>query len=198
MRLDLSSGAARRLTSFGGTPSFSPDGTRIAFASVGECRDRAGIYVATATGAHVSRLTNDCRIVGTSGADVLRGTDVADILVGLAGDDRLFARDSEFVGDTLLGDDGNDLLVGDSAPDLLRGGRGSDRLIAGNGRDDLYGGAGRDQIAGQRGNDFIHARDGWRDTVSCGTNLRGPERDEVWADRFDRVSRDCEIVHRSR
>jgi len=44
-----------------------------------------------------------------------------------------------------------------------------------------------------RGATLVRTRDGWRDTASC-----GPGRDSVWADRFDRVSRDCEIVHRSR
>ncbi len=54
-----------------------------------------------------------------------------------------------------------------------------------------------DRIAAQAGRDFVHARDGVRDVVLCGTNRGGtPERDEVWADRIDQVARDCEIVHR--
>ena len=44
----------------------------------------------------------------------------------------------------------------------------------------------------------MYARDGWRDIVSCGSNPGQRQPDEVWADRFDRVSGDCEIVHRSR
>lgn len=198
-RLDLTTGATSRLTAFGGTPAVSPDGARIAFAGGGECRDRTGIYVMAATGGRPYRLTNDCRIVGTSRADVLRGADLADVLVGLGGDDRLIAFDSAYVGDTLLGGDGNDLLVGAGLDDVLDGGRASDRLLGGNSADEVDDGAGRDRIDGQRGNDRVRARDGFRDMVTCGTNQnRRGERDEVWADRFDRVSRDCELVHRTR
>ncbi len=47
----------------------------------------------------------------------------------------------------------------------------------------MYGGDGRDEI---------FTRDGWRDSVDCGSG-----RDEVRADRRDFVSRDCERVFRS-
>jgi Ca2+-binding RTX toxin-like protein len=82
--------------------------------------------------------------------------------------------------------------------DILRGGRGDDRLRGGNSQDVLEGGPGRDWIDGQRGLDHVYARDGRRDTVLCGTNVRRHtvERDEVWVDRLDRVASDCEVVHR--
>ena len=199
--LDLTTGSARRLTRFGGTPAVSPDGRRLAFAMGGECRDRDGIYTAHRDGTRVARLTNDCHLVGTPRDDVIRGTELADVIVGLAGHDRLFARDSGYVGDTLLGGEGDDVLVGHYSSDLLRGGRGSDRLLGGPNGDVLEGGPGRDKLVGQAGRDLVYARDGERDVVSCGTNRRGtPERDEVrdevWADRLDRVARDFEIVHR--
>ena len=197
-RLELDTGRTLRLTSFGGAPALSPDGLRIAFATGGECRDRTGVHVATVTGKRVTRLTNSCRVVGTTHDDVLRGTGLADVLVGFGGHDRLFALAS-YMGDTLLGGDGNDVLVGDSRDDLLRGGHGADRLAGGRSSDHLVGGRGSDVLHGQRGRDSIYARDGERDVVTCGTNDGGnPERDEVWADRLDRISRDCEIVHRSR
>lgn len=199
-RLELATGEQRRLTTFGSTPAFSPDGTRIAFAGGGGCRDRYGIYVAHADGNRAARLTNDCRIVGTARGDVIRGTGLADVLVGLGGDDRLLAwpREPGYTGDTLLGGDGNDLLIGAYQADALRGGRGGDRLRGGKSADVLEGGRGRDRIDGQGGPDFVYARDGSRDIVTCGTNLGSstPERDEVWADRVDVVSPDCEIVHR--
>ena len=47
-----------------------------------------------------------------------------------------------------------------------------------------------DVILALGGNDKIHANDGHTDRVDC-----GPGRDEVWADRYDRLS-GCEIVHR--
>ncbi len=196
--LELDTGRTLRLTSFGGAPALSPDGLRIAFATGGECRDRTAVHVATVTGKRVTRLTNSCRVLGTRHDDVLRGTGLADVLVGLGGHDRLLALAS-YMGDTLLGGDGDDVLVGDSRDDVLRGGRGADRLVGGRSSDLLVGGSGVDVLHGQRGRDSIEARDGERDVVTCGTNDGGnPERDEVWADRLDRISHDCEIVHRSR
>jgi Tol biopolymer transport system component len=197
-RLDLATGQASRLTPFGGAPAVSPDGLRIAFAAGGECRDRNGIYVAT-IGEDPRRVTNDCRVFGTPRADVIRGTALADVLVGLGGDDRLLAKDPGYVGDTLLGGDGDDLLIGAYRGDLLRGGPGRDRLLGGRSADELEGGPGRDVIDGQRGQDRIDARDGVPDVVRCGTNdlHRVPERDEAWVDRIDVVEA-CEIVHRRR
>ena len=197
--LDLATGRSRRLTPFGATPSISPDGSRVAFAAGGECRDRSGIYVATITGEDVSRITNDCRIFGTPRSDVLRGTALADVLLGLGGDDRLLAQDPDYMGDTLVGGDGDDLLIGGFREDTLQGGRGRDRLRGGSSRDALYGGPGRDRLEGQRGRDRIYARDGERDVVVCGTNAQGKgELDEAWVDRFDVVSSDCERVHRAK
>jgi hypothetical protein len=195
--LDLSNGLTDRLTAFGANPALSPDGTRVAFASGGDCRDRFGIYVALGDGSSPRRLTNDCRIVGTFADDSLRGTGLADILLGLEGDDRLTGRSNGYVGDTLDGGRGDDVLVGTYAGDLLWGRAGNDRLFGGLSGDVLYGGGGTDRIAGQGGRDTIHARDGRRDIVLCGTNVRSrkAERDVAWVDRFD-VVRDCEVVHR--
>lgn len=47
-----------------------------------------------------------------------------------------------------------------------------------------------DVILAGAGNDKVHANDGHTDRVSC-----GPGRDEVWADRSDKLS-GCERVHR--
>ena len=47
-----------------------------------------------------------------------------------------------------------------------------------------------DVIQGLAGNDRIHANDGHSDRVNC-----GPGHDEVWADRTDRLTA-CETVHR--
>jgi Tol biopolymer transport system component len=197
--LDLATGRGRRITSFGDSPAVSPDGTRVAFSGGGECRDRLGIYVASIAGARLTRITNDCRILGTPSDDVLRGEELADVLVGLEGDDRLLAYDPGYMGDTLLGGEGDDRLIGAYRNDTLRGGLGRDRLRGGSSHDVLSGGPGRDRLEGQAGRDWIYARDGERDVVLCGTNLdRRGDRDEVWADRIDWVSRDCERVYRDR
>ena len=195
--LDLSSGATDRLTSFGANPALSPDGTRVAFAAGGDCRDRYGIYVAIGDGSSPRRLTNDCRIVGTFADDSLRGTGLADILLGLEGDDRLAGRSNGYIGDTLDGGPGDDVLVATYAGDLLWGRAGSDRLFGGLSGDVLHGGGGADRIAGQGGRDTVYARDGARDIVLCGTNVRfrKAERDIAFVDRFD-VVRDCEVVRR--
>lgn len=208
-RLDLATGSITRLLhigersiigSSGGSLALSPDGTRLAFHLGGECRDRLGIYVVGLDGRGLRRLTNSCRIAGTDGADRLAGTELADVLAGLAGDDRLEAVDPGYVGDTLEGGAGNDTLVGGYRQDTLDGGPGIDRLFGGPSGDLVIGGPGRDAIAAQGGLDVVDAFDGRRDTVSCGTNGRTtkPERDIAYVDRFDRVSRDCEIVRRSK
>jgi glucose/arabinose dehydrogenase len=99
-------------------------------------------------------------LTGTARADRLVGTPYADVLNGMGGND------------TLLGGKGND---------ILRGGAGNDLLVGGLGHDSLYGGP---------GNDVLEARDGQRDTVSCGLG-----RDTAFVDKLDRVT-GCEVVHR--
>jgi Tol biopolymer transport system component len=196
VRVGLPEGTTKRLARFGDSPTPSPDGAWLAFAGSGECQDRFGIYVVRTDGTRQRRVTNDCRIVGTPGDDVLHGTDLADVLDGLAGNDRLVARDPGYVGDTLLGGPGNDVLVGDYRIDIVSGGSGDDVLRGGPSGDQLVGGPGRDRIDGQGGRDLVYARDGQRDIVICGTNAPGtPERDEVVVDRFDRVAGDCEVVN---
>ncbi|WP_343232758.1 calcium-binding protein [Xylella fastidiosa] len=63
--------------------------------------------------------------LGTSGNDILKGTDVRDSLFGGDGDD------------TLYGGGGNDLLLGGDGDDVLDGGMGSNRLEGGAGNDVL-------------------------------------------------------------
>ena len=80
-------------------------------------------------------------IFGTTGNDVKDGTDLADSMFGLAGDDELHGKGGN---DLLSGDDGNDQMFGDEGNDLLFGGldvgRDSDLLSGGNGRDTVtYG-----------------------------------------------------------
>jgi Tol biopolymer transport system component len=188
---------AIRFIAFGGDLALSPDGTRVAFVHGGECRDKVGVHVVGLDGRGLRRLTNGCRVNGTPRADRLRGTGGPDVLLGFAGDDRLEGVVDGVPGDTLDGGLGNDTLLGTRSGDELRGGAGADRLLAGRSGDLLIGGAGRDTLAGEGGIDVIDAFDGNRDVVSCGTNVaRTPERDVAYVDRFDAVSRDCEVVHR--
>jgi RTX calcium-binding nonapeptide repeat (4 copies) len=86
-------------------------------------------------------------------------------------------------GDVLRGTSGRDVLRGLGGPDRLYGLGDNDVLFAGRGRDRLFGGSGRD---------VLYTKDAARDTVSCGAG-----RDLAYADRRDRVARDCELVRRS-
>jgi Tol biopolymer transport system component len=197
--LDVTSGRVHAVLAFGDQPAWSPDGRWLAFAAGGECRDRRGIYRTDVSRPRPVRITNDCRIVGTDGDDVLRGTELADVLVGLGGDDVLLAVPQVFSGDTLAGGTGNDALAGSDESDTLDGGPGNDLIRGGASFDLLTGGPGRDRLLGEGGRDLIQARDGEADEVSCGTNLAGttgPEADAAYVDRLDRVAADCEYVYR--
>jgi len=191
VRVDVQTGK-HRVFSFGDGAAFSNDGRFLAFSSGGECRDRVGMYVMRVDGSGRKRLTNDCSIRGTAGPDTLHGTAQADVLLGLGGNDRLYASDPGYVGDTLDGGPGNDVLVGGFRQDTLYGGPGDDTLSGGPSGDALMGGPGHDRLNGQGGRDTIYAVDGQRDVISC-----GPDRDVVYADKTDVVRSDCEVVHRS-
>jgi Tol biopolymer transport system component len=191
VRLDVATGK-QTLVSYGDGAAFSNDGRWMAFSSGGECRDRVGVYVMRVNGTQRRRLTNDCTIRGTAGADTLHGTALADDVLGLGGNDRLSASDPGYAGDTLEGGPGDDTLVGATRQDTLYGGPGDDTLSGGPSGDALLGGPGRDRLDGQGGADTIYAVDGQRDVVGCGAG-----RDVVYADGLDVVGSDCEIVHRS-
>lgn len=197
-RLDLETGRNTKLAQFGMQEALSPDGTTIAFAGGGECKDRIGIYRVAATGGTPTRLTNDCRIRGTDGRDRLRGTGLADVILGFGGDDVLTANDAAYQGDDLYGGRGDDVLEGAFRSDLLDGGPGRDSLAGDASPDTLRGGPGRDSFRGGGGKDVVLAEDGERDTVSCGTNRpgNGREFDVAYVDRRDRVADDCELVYR--
>ena len=119
------------------------------------------------------------RLHGVGGNDVVSGSRGRDRINGGAGSDRITGGSS---GDRIAGDAGNDRIAGDS---------GNDRVTGDSGRDRISGGSGRATLSGGLSNDRISARDGNRDTISCGKG-----RDSVTADRNDRVGRDCERVSR--
>jgi Ca2+-binding RTX toxin-like protein len=100
---------------------------------------------------------------------------------------------------SVYGHRGNDVITAFAAPsgtialDRVDGGRGNDVLNGRNLEDTLTGGPGRDRISGGKARDTIRVRDGQRDVVACGRGW-----DTVFADRKDRVSKDCEKVRRRR
>ena len=146
---------------------------------------RPGIFLKPALGLE-QRLTNDCVIRGTPGADRLVGTSLPDALVGGAG---------------------NDALLGLGGDDILVGGRGNDRISGGEGDDIAYGDAGDDTISsetvfGGRGHDVltvgtdprwpakvVQARDHERDVIRCPLGQwPGPT---LAVDKIDRTSSRC-------
>lgn len=148
-----------------GSPArWSPDGSMLAVSSALEC-GRFGIYVARTTPV---RRSNQCRLTGGPGPDVLRGTPYADRIDGNGGNDRLF------------GYGGNDVITG---------GAGNDGIGGGTGNDIVNGGPGDDILSGGTGNDVIYAGPG-HDKVGC-----GPGNDTVYLQRGD-TARDCEHIRR--
>jgi Ca2+-binding RTX toxin-like protein len=114
----------------------------------------AAILAVTASGAeseaapmcHGKRAT----IVGTSGDDVLEGTEKADVISAGPGDDKVY------------GGLGNDIICGGSGDDLIHGGRGNDWI---------EGGAGADRVFGDLGDDHVSGGGGDRDEVSGGLGI---------------------------
>ena len=153
----------------GSPPRWSPTGAQIAVAAAGECR-RFGIYVVALQGPpRPARRSNQCRIDGTGGADVIHGTPYFDLIRGFGG---------------------NDALFGGGGDDVIDGGAGNDAIGGGAGNDVIYGGPGNDILSGGPGNDTIYAGPG-RDKIGC-----GPGDDTAYVGKGDTV-RDCEHVHRS-
>lgn len=91
----------------------------------------------------------------------MRGNDTAyglggdDILDGGAGNDKLFGGDDD---DQLTGGAGKDALDGGFGDDTIYGGDGDDKIVetTGGGDDVVYGGNGRDRVSLGAGNDTFH------------------------------------------
>ena len=103
---------------------------------------------------------------GTSGPDLVTGTEADETFKGYAG------------ADTIGGGPGRDTIDAGDGADTIRGGDGADTLNGGHGRDTIGGGAGADVINGGAGADVIQGGAG-RDTVSAGP---GDDIVRVWAD----------------
>lgn len=202
-------------------PSWSPDGTLIAFQSDrlnGGGNNNRDIVVMPAggvgTGAVARVYAGDYsgadfqpswgivpplpKLIGTPADDLLNGTTGNDAMKGLGGNDIINGLQGN---DSIDGGTGNDKLTGSEGNDKLMGGAGKDTLIGASGKDNLSGGAGNDKLdggpgpnkySGGAGNDTINSVNGKRETVSCGAG-----RDSVRADKADRLS-GCEKVRRAK
>jgi hemolysin type calcium-binding protein len=80
-------------------------------------------------------------------------------------------------------------LYGHDGDDILAGGPGSDYVT--DGPFDVKLKPDKDVLSGGSGNDFLDAANepAFRDIIRCGSG-----EDEVWADKRDLVSEDCETV----
>lgn len=94
---------------------------------------------------------------GTSGDDMIIGTDGADHIVAGGGHDTICGKDGA---DDINGEEGDDIIYGEGHTDHLQGGEGNDTIYGGpnppagdhellhggDGSDNLYGGAGPDTL----------------------------------------------------
>ncbi len=106
--------------------------------------------------------------------DTLIGDDRDNVLDGKNGPDTITGGDGE---DTIYGRDGADVLKGGGKDDWIDGGRGADNIAGGNGNDTIIGGLGKDNLKGNAGNDTLFARDQEKDTVNGGDNFDSAQVD---------------------
>jgi Ca2+-binding RTX toxin-like protein len=92
-------------------------------------------------------------IYGSSGDDLIEGTDGADEIFGFEGNDTVKGGKGK---DKLYGGSGNDSLDGGEDDDSLYGADGNDTLIGNSGNDDIWGGDGNDSLQGGAGDDKLN------------------------------------------
>ena len=115
-------------------------------------------------------------VTGTSGNDVMFGSEAGDFLDGLQGDDEMYGDDGDdlLVGndgrDTIYGGAGNDTLDGGFDNDLMFGGSGADLMFGLTGNDKLKGGDDNDTLVGEAGKDTLEGGDG-DDVLFGGTSI---------------------------
>lgn len=95
---------------------------------------------------------NGVSLTGTSDDDVLMGSAGADYIRGMFGDDEITGGADD---DDLFGFSGNDTIYGGSGADLLNGAGGDDEIYGGAGNDLINAGIGADAIDGGDGIDML-------------------------------------------
>jgi Ca2+-binding RTX toxin-like protein len=101
-------------------------------------------------------------IQGTTGNDIIVGTNGPDRILALAGNDIVcgFGGNDEIIGadggDQLYGAGGDDLLDGGSGEDQLYGEAGNDQLLGGTEQSHLEGGPGNDRLLGGETDDDLY------------------------------------------
>jgi Ca2+-binding RTX toxin-like protein len=114
-------------------------------------------------------------IQGSDFDDDLRADSAANILLGMAGDDRLYGRDGN---DTLSGGDGEDTLDGGDGDDILIGGAGADDLIGGDGSDDAHYSDAGGAVKVDLQDASLNTGDAFGDTYDSIENIQGSDFDD--------------------
>jgi Ca2+-binding RTX toxin-like protein len=116
----------------------------------------SGLVLAAPKGVTITRCSAGVPCVGTSGPDMIYGTEFSDEISALGGDDKIipYAED-----DRVLAGDGNDEVRHSVGGDYIEGGSGADTLRGGFGIDTIYGNTPRSQS--------VDAPDGSRDLIDC-------------------------------
>jgi Ca2+-binding RTX toxin-like protein len=163
-------------------PSWSPDGSTIAFVQWDDDSKTSDVYTMKPDGSDLTNLTRSpfsetsidwralpakgflragqgsCGVGGTSGADMLRGTPSDDVVYALAGSDRILTGGGF---DLVLAGAGDDRVrMGPGEDDLAFGENGEDVLDGEDGPDGLFGGDGNDRLVGGRGPDELQGQGG--------------------------------------
>lgn len=94
------------------------------------------IFTAQLSNSLAAAVPGPVKATGTSGADIIEGSNLADNLSGGAGDDILNGYDGD---DVLLGGAGNDTLDGGNGDDVLDDRDGNNQMLGGAGNDFLFG-----------------------------------------------------------
>jgi hypothetical protein len=102
--------------------------------------------------------------LGTTGNDVISGTNGRDVIMGLAG------------ADTIKGLGGDDVICGGDGPDTIDGGAGNDVIDGGASPDDLNGGTGDDFLDGGLHNDSLRGDSGTDTCISGELRMSSCER----------------------
>ena len=101
------------------------------------------IYTTENFGTYIAFGANIENLVGSPGNDEAVGNELANNILGGAGDDTITGLRQN---DTLDGGEGNDYLYGNKGSDVLTGAGGDDVLWGGQGNDTIISGFGRDRI----------------------------------------------------
>jgi Ca2+-binding RTX toxin-like protein len=107
-------------------------------------------------GQRATIASDDRRIHGTRGPDVILGGRGPNAILGGRGND------------TICGGRGRDRIYGGRGKDTIDGKKDADLVHGGRGSDEVDGGAGRDRVHGDSGNDTVRGGPGRRDQVDGG------------------------------